>query len=266
LRTILFFQNKTLSGKFPIPLCTAAFSDSSNGLQFADYSPFEIGSPYTQTYFPMEYYQIENYRSSLPAAINEFMAVWGSAFYARISQIIPDLPDGFQKIMGNLSFLPGAKVVNANYNRIDESTGKPLPLANRRFLYYKDGGIESNTPMEPLLRPERTVNMVIVLDADSAVSTAPFKELITVLPSIKNAIPTNPTFPYVFPSTPDYPTIIFIPLIKSTGFDPNFDPQNCGTFKFQYTQDEATKLFGLSHYLTMQAKDEIWNVINSLKH
>jgi len=260
------FQNKTLSGKFPIPLCTSAFSNSKDGLKFADFSPFEIGSPYTKTYFPMEFYQIESFQASLPPSINEFMAVWGSAFYARISEIIPDFPAAFDKVLGNLSFLPGAKVMNANYNRMDKITGKALPLANHKYLYYKDGGIASNTPMEPLLRPERKVNMIIVLDADSAVASDPFGQLVTVLPSIKNAIPANPTFPYVFPATKDYPTLVFIPLLKNNEYDPTFDPrEDCGTLKFTYTEDDAKLLFGLSHYLTMQAKDTIWKVINSLQ-
>jgi len=261
------FQSKTLTGKFPIPLCTAAFNDHKNELKFADYSPFEIGSLYTQTYFPIEYYQVENFKASLPPAVNEMMAVWGSAFYARITQIIPDLPADFQRLLGNLTFLLGAKVVNVNYNRIDPATKLPLPLANFRYLYYKDGGIQANTPMEPLIRPERTVNMIIVFNVDSSVSTEPFGELIKAIPQIQAAVPsTTPTFPYVLPSTPYYPTIVYIPLLKNSGFDPNFDPvKDCGTTKFAYSKDDATKLFGLSHYLTMQAKDTIWKVIDSLK-
>jgi len=257
-------QNKARSGKFPIPLCASSFN-TKDGLKIADYSPFEIGSKYTQTYFPLEYYQIESYQASLPPGLSEFMAVWGSAFCAKLDQIIPALPDGFPKLLGDLTFLHGAKVMNANYNRIDETTGNPLPLANHKYLYYEDGAVDSNVPLDPLLRPDRKVNVVIMWDASWNVRAQPFLNLVAILPAIKDAIPTNPTFPYVFPATPDYPTIIYIPLVKDikcNSIDPDID---CGTLKFLYTEDEAAKLFELAYYLTMQAKDTIWNVINSLK-
>jgi len=260
------FRNKALCGKFPIPLFTATFNDSLTDLKFADYSPFEIGSMYTRTYFPLEYYQIENYDAGLPPAINDFMAVWGSAFYAKINEIITDLPEDLNKLFGNLSILPGAKILNANSNMVDPKTGAPLPLANHKYLYYKDGGIQSNTPLEPLLRPERTVDMIIVFNADSQVATQPFAELVKALPVIQKAVPSdtaNVTFPYVFPSTSDYPTIVYIPLIKNAAYG-SFDPTTCGTFKFHYTQEEATDLCGLAHYLTMQAESTIKNVIQSL--
>jgi len=142
-------------------------------------------------------------------------------------------------------------------------------LANQRYLYYKDGGLLANVPIDPLVRPERTVDMIVVLDTSAAVAEHPFQELANAVPSLKPALPLNTTnvaFPYVSPRTATYPTIIYIPVLKNENFSSTFTPESCGTYKFHYTKEEATDLCGLAHYLTVQAQPPIFNVLNSLEN
>ncbi len=118
------WESKALSGKYPIPVCTSAFKDNTKeGLQIADYTPFEIGSTFTRTYYSANDYHIKNYDTSLPPAFGDFMVlnsslsifylrlmklqgIWGSAFYTNIRQVIPDLPTFVEKTIGYVS-LPG---------------------------------------------------------------------------------------------------------------------------------------------------------------
>lgn len=260
------WESKALSGKYPIALCTSVFkhSDPKTPFPVVDHTPFDIGSPFLGTFYTQDYYQLENFDHPLPIGLNNFMAVWGSAFYANLAQIIPDMPEVISSRIGTLS-ASGAKVLNANYNRKDPATGALLPLANQRFLYFRDGGVLANVPVAPLLRPERTVELIIAMDCSASVAEKPFNELLKALPEIEPAIPKNPTYPYVFPKTEFYPTIVYIPILRDSNFDRHFDPADCGSFEFTYSKENAQKLHDLVHFHVIKAKDTIWNVINSLK-
>jgi len=140
-------------------------------------------------------------------------------------------------------------------------------MANQRYIYYRDGGIIANLPVPPMLRPERGVNLLIALDTSANVKEKPFGELVKALPSIASQIPTSPTYPYVFEAGPDHPQIVYIPIIKNDGYDPNFDPESsCGTFNFVYEEQTVNSLQGLAYYSTKLAKDMIEKCIANISN
>lgn len=79
---------------------------------------------------------------------------------------------------------------NVNFNHKDPYTQKLLPLANRRFIYHRDAGVSliikihkfyillgkiaSNIAVAPLLRPERSVQLMLVLDVSTDLQDRPF--------------------------------------------------------------------------------------------
>jgi len=108
------------------------------------------------------------------------------------------------------------------------------------------------------------VDLIIVLDASSTIEKTPFLELKKAIPSIQ--LPSPPyQYPVVFPKTEDYPQIIYIPVIQSSGFsDPSFDPEkSCGTLDFDYDENTAKSLENLAYYWTMSAKDQIMKCMSS---
>jgi len=161
----------------------------------------------------------------------------------------------------------GAQVVNANYNQINPTTGSLLPMANQRYVYYRDGGIIANLPIPPMLRPERGVNLLIVLDASATVKEKPYGELVKALPSIASQIPATPTYPYLFEAGADHPQIVYIPVLKNDAYNPNFDPESsCGTFNFVYDEQTVNNLQGLAYFSTKQAKDMIERCIATVSN
>lgn len=68
-------------------------------------------------------------------------AVWGSAFYATLEVIFPDMPAWFKTLFGYIS-LPRVKITNLNYHRENPvNSAEVLPLANMRNLYHRDAGV-----------------------------------------------------------------------------------------------------------------------------
>jgi len=218
------------------------------------------------TYFSVDDYRL--YAAPTPPLLSQLMGVWGSAFYCTIVELIEEitggtLPEWMTDLLGTASLLNGAQVVNVNYNRTEPTTGQLLPSANQQYIYYRDGGIAANLPIPPMLRPERSVDLIIVLDASNDVAEKPFGELVKAIPSIASKIPTNPTFPYKFEAGTDYPQIVYIPIIQNNDYDPTFNPEVCGTFKFQYDEKLTNSLEGLAYYWTKLAKDMISDSITS---
>jgi len=225
-----------------------------------------------QTYFKIDDFRIA--KAKPPPKLEQLMGVWGSIFYVTIKEILDtfgvDLPLWMRWMVEKISILPGVEIANVNYNRVNPETGELLPMANQKFIGYRDATVISNVPIPPMLRPERGVDLLVVLDASAFDKNPPpynvFYELVTAVPSIKDAVPAGrPTRPYVFPATKDYPTIIYIPLLVNKEFDPHFDPiKECNTFKFVYDSATTTKLERLAYYWTKQAEQQIWDAVRNL--
>jgi len=126
------------TGLVPIPIYTACFPDTPKSFQWQEFTPYEIGGTFLQTFFSIDHLTIED-AGGTPPYLHDLMAVWGSAYNATFVQIMQNfninVPDWLQYVLGNSS-LPGSGMVNPNYNRVDPSTGKPLPLANHKKVFF----------------------------------------------------------------------------------------------------------------------------------
>jgi len=253
---------KSSDGQFPIPIFTACFPDANDVLQWEEFTPYEIGSTFLRTFFNMDYLQLDGAEGT-PPSLAELMAVWGSAYNAPFVMILQQMgvnvPPWFADILGTAS-LKGSGIVNPNYNRTDPVTGELMPLANYKKIYLRDGGIKANLPVPALLlRPERTVDLIIALDASGDVRELPFDALKKAIPSL--VVPTTYQFPYVFPKTDDHPQIIYIPVMQNDTFEPGFDPEKCGTLKFDYDQKTTLSLENLAYSWTKLANTQIRDFI-----
>jgi len=261
---------KGSSGKFPIPVCSASFLGDDDNFHWVDFTPFEIGSTFLKSFFALDDFRIGN--TTPPPKLSQLMGIWGSIFYATIKEELEEigitLPEWMRGMVEKTSILHGISVANVNYNRVDPTTGELLPMANQKFIPYRDAGLISNLPIPPMLRPERGVDLLVVFDATAFEHVPPyyeFSELVTAVPALKDVLPKDHTFPCVFPATNDYPTIIYIPAMFNKEYDPAFDPAvECSTFKFQYSAATTTKLEGLAYHMTMRAKQQIWDAVHKL--
>jgi len=193
-------------GLIPIPIYTACFEETSGIYQWQEFTPWEIGGTFLTTFFAYDYLVVEKFHT--PPHLSDLTAVWGSAYNAEFVDILSslgwDVPERIKAALGHAK-LPASGMNNPNYGQAG------LPLFNQKKVYLRDAGVTANIPVLPLLpsvRSERTVDLLIVLDASATVREDPFKELQKSLPDL--VLPTPPyTFPYVFEKTDSYPEIIY---------------------------------------------------------
>lgn len=126
------------------------------------------------------------------------------------------------------------------------------------LLTLVDGGIDINLPIPPLLRPERAVDIIIILDA----SGSPVGK--HLLLSQQYAKDNNLKFPVIDVTSldnrcsvhkdlqdPECPIVIYMPLMKNENYENGWDPHASSftiTENFTYTKDQSQLLMGLAQF------------------
>jgi len=154
-----------------------------------------------------------------------------------------------------------------------------IPLSGEQDLALIDGGYDlidghaMNLAIVPLLRPERKVDVIIVID-----SSANLIDALSLRAAEKRAKALGLKFPVidyteigtrsisVFKSDDrGVPTVIYMPCIKNEAYS-DFDPQTSeytGTADFYYTPEQVTELSGLTKFTMQQSKNVI---VDALQH
>ncbi len=226
-------------------------------------------------------------------SLGYLMGIWGSAFTLALKQIFPliaqELRPSFlfkplqtaimQTPLGEFQLFP-AFIRNPVRNL--QAGGDP----HSQFHIHIDAGAAQNIPIEPVLRDERTIDIIIIVEASADCFNAP--NLHKLEDSARAANKLFPTIDYyqaitekysIFYDGPDSsaPIIIYVPLAKNDDYDPTFDPQellrNGGGFintgNFAYTPAQIDRLTGLTeraaHELAPTIIDAIKAVITRKK-
>ncbi len=146
------------------------------------------------------------------------------------------------------------------------------PLTACPLLTLIDAGIDMNLPMPPLLRPERAVDIVLILDA----SDGPLgKNLLLVQQYAKDnklKFPVsdvtslnNTCSVYKDLEDPECPVVIYMPLVKNENYQNGWDPRTSGFTiapNFAYTREQSELLVGLAQ-CNMQESYPI--IVNEIK-
>lgn len=259
-------------GKLPLPIFTAALVEPNDQYDWIEFTPFEIGSVNTRSFVPSWSFNRtfkygENVKYAPEPTFDLYFGIWGSAFTADIEEILlfykHKLPQVLYKPLNYISTnneafgdwrLCPAKVKNFTYKSLGH------PWGNRKSLTLVDAGLISNIPLQPLLRKERNVDLVIIFDFSDGLEDGP--ELAKALKYAKNAgcnVPSISTqnlhkeHMSVFQST-NTPTIIYMPCIKNEKYS-NFDPVNCikqndycASFNLSYNSAQFEEYFGLAKF------------------
>lgn len=271
----------------PYPIYTSVLEKPTKEYAWMEYTPHEIGSTYLEHFIPSwsfgrKFVAGKSSNRTLAEKLSLLLGIWGSAFSANIREIYthayPSEPNSKMQNMFNTitsidtigkARLCSAKVRNFTY-QIPNS-----PLRDKRYVTLLDAGLNYNLPLPPLLRPERTVDIIIILDASATTNLA--EELIRAqADAFKQDIP----FPVidlealqskscsVFKGK-NSSVIIYIPLIKNETYYPYFDPQEscrtgyCRTSNFAYQPDQIDQLTGLTRHIIQHNHATIFNEIKS---
>lgn len=149
----------------------------------------------------------------------------------------------------------------AQFNNFIEHQIKPIELV--------DAGLAFNIPLPPLLRSERNIDMIIVLDASAdigldfklALEWAQTKKSYTY----KKIDSSNQRMSIYKSTSPKAPVIIYMPLLNNPNYPNNKKPFDvlqcissgyCSSFNLKYKTSESDTLAGLTHF-TIQEPNNI---------
>ncbi|MDR3550250.1 MAG: hypothetical protein P4L31_02470, partial [Candidatus Babeliales bacterium] len=273
--------------KSPLPIQTSIIGNNTSGkYEWVEFTPFEIGSTFLNTFIPSWAFgrKFENGFSTdftPPQSLAFCMGLWGSAmcanphdfFKIRIapeldpivsSFLAPQLEQLFTRPPFSNVRLSPAHVFNWNLGMQNATLNK------HKTLTLVDAGFDSNFPLPPLLRSERAVDIIIMIDA----STIRANELRDAeknmlhrgldMPSIDYGIIDQPCSIHHDSLSPNKSTIVYIPLVKNPSYHDNWDPckeKFTDIFNFRYTQHQTHALSGLMKHNMAQSMPMIIDTI-----
>jgi phospholipase A2 len=304
------YRNVITAGQMPLPISTAVIGKNVVNYEWVEFTPYEVGSTYLNAFVPAWAFGREfNAGNSVdfapPQSLGFCMGVWGSAFSVSAEDIYnimlePQLQSlsasylsqQFGSVVGSASHLfAGIYDKLKKQARDEDIMGDELlelrPSASQIYnwaynvantqlntfetLELVDGGLSINIPFPPLLRPERNVNIIIVLDnstgnlgselpkAEKYAKSHGLKFPKIDYRSIGKAISVHKD-----PADIRVPVVIYIPLLANRDFDSEFDPRTasyCGTFNLKYTPEQVAQLSGLTQFTMQQNQDIILETI-----
>lgn len=259
------------NGSYPLPIYATILDEPV--AQWAEFTPFEVGSDYLGSFIPSWAFgrlfsggRSVNFASSPreqyapPVSLGFCMGTWGSAFAALIDpQAASKLPPTvvkFQPALEKLKTLIPALIPNWNFNMPD-TNAKDQPL-----LTMMDGGILINFDLNSLLR--RKADIIIILDASADLSqsidlkaaAAYFKNKFALPPFNYEGIAQRPCTVFTDQNLA-VPSVVYMPQIKNPdlGFDPTACIDSyCSTFHFTYTPEESKNVMELAKLNMLASK------------
>ncbi len=293
--TIADLTEKMSPSRNPFPIFTAVITSPSmqDAKPWVEFTPYEVGSTYLNASIPVWAFgrkfekgasSKQSYSIYPPAQPLSFcMGIWGSAIAVNVEEFINDK---FGKVAPKevLSALKGSAITGKRiaapdiFNWTFGINGAPLSDLPKFELI--DAGLDFNLPLPPLLRPERAVDIIIVLDASASNIVNPAAQLKLAekyaqknnlkFPTIDyNATKNNCSVHYGDPKT-GTPTIIYVPVIANPGYqngwylDPKDSKNYTSTNNFKYTDDQVMQLSGLTEYTVIASKEIIKEAIKQV--
>lgn len=286
-------------GSLPIPIynCVTPL-DTGNGdcYKWIEWTPFEVRCPYLQTAVPLwsvgrRFKEGVSVDSCPVLPLSFGHGVWGSAMSGDAQDLIKlaltsasgcqkEVLEHIQALLEKESFLDDitsvrplpACVPNWNY------CAKHLPCADIEALTLVDSAFLCNTPLPPVLEPERAVDIIILVDLTCEQNTAFELECMAAY-AHKNKLP----FPVINRQNLNNvcsvhgtlnsgaPMIIYFPLVANKDFKNGWNPLTAdftSTFNLQYTPEQVDLMAGLMYAACQQNIVTILDVVqkNSSKN
>ncbi|KAJ3101874.1 hypothetical protein HDU97_000987 [Phlyctochytrium planicorne] len=286
---------------FPIySAVTRVFSDEAKQkgdiYQWMEFTPFEVG--FSSHTCPKEGYWIPSWafgrsfeegktKDRVPETdIGIMLGVFGSAFSADFLRIIDEVEDilseetrrrlkiVFKERMEVHPIAP-ATFPNPAY-RIK---GAQDPIAELPSIPIMDSGMDNSIPFAPLLREERNLDIIIVVDGSKGIGAHPFlarAESFAERRSVALNLPHGVKAPCVVEGTTvaeqtvrSGPAgIVYIPLVQNDTFEvKGFDPAEAAfaaTHNFNWTEDEVEVVAKLIGHNVEAVQDDMKSLIRKV--
>lgn len=293
------------SGAMPFLLYTTIIGESAPNYQWAECNPYEIGSTYLSAWIPTQTFN-RTYSNGISTdstpeqPLSFLMGMWGSGMCMttqefvefikpNIQQEIIDLEHGeqaflhgFESTVASLvhtpTHTPGhtknifttqrlspARVYNWTFNC------SQLPMHKHETITLVDAGIDFRIPTPPLLRKERPVDIIIILDASDRplgtelhLAQAYAQQHHLPFPHINYQTATLPFSVHGVGNAQGAPLIIYLPLVQNPKYHNGWNPRAAAftsTYNFKYTKEQTYLLTGLTKYTMIEHHHDILDII-----
>lgn len=295
-------------GLIPLPLCGAMSQKVEGKNLWFEFSPFEIACRQANVSIASwalgrKFYQGKSINVAPPMPLSYYLGIFGSGFEVEIKELLDHITITNPKIN-----IPGKKSkIEIPLNKMAKKAIKvvskdghisPTDLPNFAYgvessslkgekkLHLMDAGIETNIPLALAIRPEREIDLVVMLDNSSNIHNAPeLRKAARLCLRLGYDIPKRITekiygshrqiftvfnHPNEDGYQADIPVIFYVPLWKNDRYDKNFNPF-CNTENycslapnFHYTKEGINKLSGLTRFVMNDAKVAIKDILSCL--
>lgn len=290
--TIADLGEKTFANIHPYPLYTAVIT--SRSLQeikpWVEFTPHEAGSRYNNTFIPIWAFgrkfekgksQKQGFSIYPPAQpLSFFMGLWGSAIAVNLQEFIEN-KFGSSMGKGILEALKGSAVTENRVAAPDVFNWAfgiaGVQLSDLPTFKLIDAGLDFNLPLPSLLCKERSVDIIIVIDASASIISKPAAQLKKAeeyaqknnlsFPTIDYSITKNNCSVHFGDPQKSVPTIIYIPVRANPSYqngwyaDPKNDTSFTRTENFVYTREQVNQLSGLVEHTIVSSKETIIDAI-----
>lgn len=273
------------TGAYPFPLYTAIMPLGNSKFEWFEISPYEVWSELLGMGIPTWSFgrRFKNGVSVNYApeqTLGYYLGVFGSAFELDLTDFMRHLGNAIKDpvLRGLITVLLKTSMRDLRISPAEFSNysfgmkESVMPLKKRITLI--DAGIDFNLPIPPLLRRVRDIDVIICLDGSTRVQEA--RELSAIKRYAKqHAIPLPSIDPTeagqntinVFKDNVDAPIIVYMPRAKNDNYNPDFDPDECAnggfcsTFNFEYNEEQALLLSGLTEANMKDSKEVLQEVV-----
>ncbi|MBM3893511.1 hypothetical protein FJ365_03890 [Candidatus Dependentiae bacterium] len=266
------------TGSLLFPIFTSTIVHAGKAEEWMEFTPFEVGSSFLGGYIPTwSFGRKFNAGTSVDFAPEQTMGyglgIFGSAYTASYYEAKGDL----QAFLGNVAMDMAKELMPASTkewiakHKADEQRFSPARIYNfthnmpglqksdEPLLTCVDAGMAFNLPFPPLLRPERQLDIILVMDASASVKDAPALAKAAEYARIHglkfppiNLHNIDKKIVSVFKDETDstIPVVIYFPRIANPAYENGFDPDPdktafCGTTNFAYKPEQFELLRGL---------------------
>ncbi|MFA6991090.1 MAG: hypothetical protein WC192_03485 [Candidatus Babeliales bacterium] len=256
---------------------------------WATFTPYEFGIDDFNMYIPIwalgrKFKEGTSTNFAPEQSLGFLMGIWGSAGSGSATNLLGTqktsisktlfkaLNDIFIETHVGVVRVAAVRVFNPLYGVTGAST------RNLEKLTLMDSGYEFNLPFPPLLKKERKIDIIIVMDASANVHKGASALQQTVeyaksrgipFPSIKfDSITEKQVSVFADEGNTTAPTIIFLAPVKNYNYDAKFDPEKefkttYTTTKFIYNSKDVKKLSGLIRQNIIDNKSLIFDAIRN---
>jgi phospholipase A2 len=303
-------QTYASTGSIPFPVYSTIIGESAPNYQWVEYTPYEVGSTYLKAFVPTWAFGRQfdkgiscDYSPQQPLAF--FLGIWGSAMCVTAEEffdlvkphieneiitiendehaLLNTIESDVASLVHGHTSTQGSPDTKVSKNILTTVRLSPACVYNWTFncpevnmhkhstFTLVDAGIDFRIPTPPLLRAERHVDIIIIMDASDRplgtelhLAQAYAQQHKLPFPEINYHSTTKPFSVHGVGNTNNTPIIIYMPLVQNQKYHNGWDPRTAAftsTYNFKYTKEQTYLLTGLTRYTMIEHHADILGVI-----